>query len=128
MEPSQHFSVTSACSHPQKAARFIAFFINNIDANKILGGERGVPIANKVLAALKPTLNRMVAESFDIVERATKYATKLPPVDPPAWDIILTTIFTPKVERPIMNQTITPEDGVALFRSEASAVLAASAP
>jgi multiple sugar transport system substrate-binding protein len=125
MKPSQYFSITTACAHPIEAARFISFFTNDIEANKVLGGERGVPIANNVLAALKPTLSRMAAESFDIVERATKYATTLPPIDPPAWDSILTTIFTPKVERPIMNETITPEAGVALFRQEASAALVA---
>jgi multiple sugar transport system substrate-binding protein len=103
----------------------IDFFTNNIEANKILGGERGVPINTKVLAALKPTLSKQAAESFNLIERAAAYATKLPPNDPPAWTTILTTIFTPKVEKPIIAGTITPEDGVELFRTEASAVLAA---
>ena len=106
------------------ATKFIAFFTNDIEANKVLGGERGVPIANKVLAAVKPTLPRQAAESFDLIARATAYATTLPPNDPPAWTTILTTIFTPKVELPIIGGQITPKDGVELFRSEAGAALA----
>jgi len=124
MKPSQYFSITSTCPHPKEAAKFIDFFTNSIEANKILGGERGVPVATKVLAALKPTLSKMAAESFNLIERATAYATKLPPNDPPAWTTILTTIFTPKVARPIMREDVTPKDGVELFRGEASAVLA----
>jgi multiple sugar transport system substrate-binding protein len=124
MKPSQYFSVTSTSPHAVAAARFIDFFTNDVAANKILGGERGVPVATQVLAALKPTLSRMAAESFDLIERATAYATDLPPNDPPPWTTILTTIFTPKVVRPIMLDEITPKAGVQLFRTEASAVLA----
>jgi multiple sugar transport system substrate-binding protein len=125
MKPSQYFSITKNSAHPVEAAAFIDFFTNSIDANVILGGERGVPIATKVLAALKPQLSRMAAESFNLIERATSYATTLPPNDPPVWTTILTTIFTPKVELPIMAGQITPKAGVELFRSEASAALAA---
>jgi multiple sugar transport system substrate-binding protein len=124
MKPSQYFSITRNSAHPVEAAAFIDFFTNSIDANLILGGERGVPVATKVLAALKPQLTRQAAESFNLIERATSYATTLPPNDPPAWTTILTTIFTPKVELPIMAGQITPKAGVELFRSEASAVLA----
>jgi multiple sugar transport system substrate-binding protein len=123
LKPSQYFSVTSTSKHPKEAALFISFFTNSIDANKILGGERGVPIANKVAAALKPTLSKMAAESFDLIDRAKAYATALPPNDPPAWTPILTGILTPKVEVPVMNLVWTPEMAVALFRSEATQVL-----
>jgi pectin-derived oligosaccharide transport system substrate-binding protein len=126
MKPSQYFSITKNSAHPVEAAAFIDFFTNSVEANQVLGGERGVPIATKVLAALKPTLSPMAAESFNLIERATAYATTLPPNDPPAWTTILTTIFTPKVELPIMGKLISPKDGVALFRKEASAVLAAA--
>jgi len=124
MKPSQYFSIPAPSTHPKEAAMVIDFFTNSLEANLILGGERGVPIATKVLAGLKPALNRQAAESFNIIERATAYATTLPPNDPPAWTTILTTIFTPKVEKPIMGGLITPKDGVELFRTEASAVLA----
>jgi hypothetical protein len=43
-------------------------------------------------------------ESFELIGRAASYATALPPNDPPRWTEILTTVFTPKVERPIMNE------------------------
>ena len=123
MKPSQYFSIPATSLHPKEAARFIAFFTNDIEANKVLAGERGVPIANQVLAALKPTVSRETLESFDLVERATKYATALPPIDPPAWTTILTTLFTPKVEKPVMNEEIRPRPAVRQFRRDANALL-----
>jgi len=90
----------------------------------VLAGERGVPIANAVLAALKPALSRQSAESFDLIERATAYATALPPNDHPRWTEILTTVLAPRVERPIMLGEITPRSGVSRFRAEATVILA----
>jgi multiple sugar transport system substrate-binding protein len=124
LKPSQYFSVTSNTTHPREAAQLIDFFTNNIDANMILAGERGVPISSKVLGALKPKLSKQAAESFNLIERAGAYATKLPPNDPPEWTTILTKIFTPEVENAVMNGTRTPEEAVALFRVQASDVLA----
>ena len=124
MKPSQYFSITSASKYPKEAAMFIDFFTNDIEANKILGGERGVPIATKVATGIKPSLNKKAVESFTVIERGNAYATKLPPNDPITWTTILTQIFGPKVVDPIMNGLITPEEGVALFRREASQVLA----
>jgi multiple sugar transport system substrate-binding protein len=124
MKPAQYFSITATSKYPKEAAKFIDFFTNNVEANMALGGERGVPINTKVLAALKPTLSRQARESFDIIERGAAYATKLPPNDPVAWTTILTQIFGPKVVEPVMNLTWTPEVAVALFRKEASEVLA----
>ena len=123
MKPSQYFSVTAASKHPREAAKLIEFFTNDIEANKILGGERGVPINTKVLAAIKPTVSKFAADSFDLVERAGKYATKLPPNDPPGWTTILTEILNAKIVPGIMYEAWTPEMGVALFRKEATDVL-----
>jgi multiple sugar transport system substrate-binding protein len=123
LKPSQYFSVTAGSKHSQQAAELISFFTNDLEANVVLGGERGVPIAAKVLTALKPALSKVARESFEIVERAGAYATQLPPNDPPAWTAILTQVFTPKVENTVMNLVWTPEVAVAEFRREASELL-----
>jgi multiple sugar transport system substrate-binding protein len=124
LKPSLHFSIAATSAHPKEAAQLIDFFTNDVEANIIQGGERGVPIASKVLRAVKPKLGKMALESFNLIERAAGYATKLPPVDPPAWTAILTQLFGPKVVDPIMYGVWTPEQAVALFRSEANELLA----
>jgi multiple sugar transport system substrate-binding protein len=123
MKPSQYFSITTASKYPKEAAKLIEFFTNDIEANKILKGERGVPVNSKVLTALKSVSDQITADSFDIIERGGAYATKLPPNDPPTWTPLLNNILTP-TSKSIMDEMVTPEAGVASFRTKASAHLA----
>ena len=123
LKPSQYFSVTATSKHPKESAKFIDFFTNDIEANKVLAGERGVPINTKVLAALKATLSKEAAESFAIIERATTYAQKTPPNDPPGWTTILNQILTARTIPGIMYKVWTPAEGTARFRAEANQVL-----
>ncbi len=122
MKPAQYFSITASSKHPKEAAKFIEFFTNDIEANKILGGERGVPVNTKVLAELKKTLTPIAAESFSLIERGGAYATKLPPNDPPKWTTLLNTIFTP-IAKQVVDLKLTPEAAVAQFRLQATALL-----
>lgn len=50
---SQMFSVHNRSENPEYAARFINFFVNDIDANLVLLGERGVPIMPHVRDAIE---------------------------------------------------------------------------
>jgi multiple sugar transport system substrate-binding protein len=127
MKPSQYLAITSNSTHAKEAAKVIDFFTNDIEANKVLQGERGVPINTKVLTALKADLDATAADSFDLIQRGAAYATKLPPNDPPPWTSILNTVFTPTAKH-IINEDMTPEDGVAFFRANASALLAGQTP
>jgi hypothetical protein len=127
MKPSQYFAITATSKHAKEAAKVIDFFTNDIAANQILKGERGVPINTKVLDALKTTLDATAADSFDLIQRGGKYATKLPPNDPPPWTTLLTTILTP-ISKKIINEEVTAEAGVAMFREQATALLAGGVP
>jgi multiple sugar transport system substrate-binding protein len=125
MKPSQYFAVTATSQHAKEAAKVIDFFTNDVDANNILKGERGVPVNTKVLEAVKTTLDATAADSFDLIKRGDAYATKLPPNDPPPWTQLLTTILTP-ISKKIMNEEVTVEAGVADFRTQATALLSAT--
>jgi len=126
IKPSQFFSVTSQSKHPAEAAMFIDFITNDIDANKILQGERGVPIAAKVRAALKPTLTKAQAETFDFVDRVGKTAQPIPPPDPKGHADIVKNVWTPQVADPVMFGKITPQAGAELLRKEATTILSAN--
>jgi hypothetical protein len=100
------------------------FFTNDLEANGILEAERGVPVAGKVLTALKPKLGPAQVEAFELIDRVAKDARPLPPQDPPEWNTILNTVYLPKVTIPILREQLAPADGVALFKREANAILA----
>jgi multiple sugar transport system substrate-binding protein len=75
-----HFGIASTAPNPELAAKFL--FINDVDAGKILGVERGVPINLDVRAAVAPTLDEVEKRSLDYVEsiadRVQDYQPQVP--------------------------------------------------
>jgi multiple sugar transport system substrate-binding protein len=124
IKPSQFLSITANSKHPTEAAMFLDFFTNDLEANEILGGERGVPIAAKVRDALKPKLSKAQLEAFDYVARVGKDAQPIPPPDPSGYTDIVKNVYVPQVTDPVMYEQITPEQGAAVLRKEADTILA----
>ena len=64
---SQMLCVSKDSKAPEEAAKFINYFLNDIEANKILMGERGVPIMSKVRDAVLDNADGNTKEVFDFV-------------------------------------------------------------
>ncbi len=54
---SMYWSISSETEHPAEAAKLVDFLINDVDAAKILGVERGVPANQEIQAAIEPQLS-----------------------------------------------------------------------
>jgi len=121
----QFFSVTSQSKHPKAAAEFINFITNSVDANKILLAERGVPISTVVQDALMPLLSPADAAQFSFVNLVATGANSspTPPPDPTGAANVIQNVYQPQVIQPVMFGNITPEQGAALLRSKADAIL-----
>ena len=69
--PSQLFAISKNSTNPQEAVKFLNYFVNDIEAGKILGDVRAVPPVDKVQAA---------CESAGLIDeniiKATVYAQK----------------------------------------------------
>jgi multiple sugar transport system substrate-binding protein len=128
VKPSQYWSITAGTKYPREAAKFIDFFTNDLAANEALLAERGVPVAGKVLTALKPKLTSLQNEAFDLLARVTPTARPLPLPDPPAWSLILNNLYIPRVTDAVMAMTVSPEAATLRFRDEANALLSGGAP
>jgi len=124
IKPSQFWSIATTSKHPKEAAQFIDWFTNSIEANQILGAERGVPISSKVRDALKPTLSKAQAEMFDYVAQVSKTAQPIPPADPPGHSDIVGNVLYSEVADPVAYGQITPEQGAAIMRQEVNTILA----
>ena len=84
LKPGQFISMTTHSNNQDLAARYINFFVNDIEANRILLAERGIPIPTNVandLAALVDADNRSV---FDYIARIAPFVTPIDPPDAPA--------------------------------------------
>lgn len=66
--PALIWSVGATSKNGEAAAKFINFFVNDPDAGKILGVERGVPMSPAVRAAILPTLNPVEQQTVKYVE------------------------------------------------------------
>ena len=130
IKPSQYFSITSKSKYAKEAAMFLDFFTNSIEANEILGAERGAPVAAKVAAALKAKLDvtkpdgKGQAEAYDLLERVAKDARPLPSPDPGSYGSITKAYDMLALDPLLLTETTTPAAAAAAFRIRANEILA----
>ncbi len=124
-KPSQFISITKDSKHPKEAAMFIDFITNDVEANKILLGERGVPISPKIAEAIKPLLTAAQVETQDYLSIVAKEASPLPPPDPAVQTNLANNVYLPQLVDPVLLKQTPPETAVAQFRKDATALLAA---
>ena len=75
LRPSMYISMAESSTNKELAARFINFFSNDIEANRILMAERGVPIPTNVRADLHSRVPANDAIIFDYITRITPFAS-----------------------------------------------------
>ena len=75
MRAGMHVCMSSSSKNKEAAARLINFLINDVDANKILNAERGMPASNKVREELMGSFDdnqKKMAEIVDLAEEHSK--------------------------------------------------------
>ncbi|WEX73913.1 ABC transporter substrate-binding protein [Sinorhizobium numidicum] len=97
--PALIWSIGATTEHGEEAARFISFFVNDIEAGKILGVERGVPMSPKVREAILPSLNPTEAETVKYIDSLKDQVGSYPSPAP-----LGSTEFDQRVLRPIADE------------------------
>ena len=82
VQSSQMLCASKDGKNPAEAAKFIAFFQSNVDANKILLGERGIPTFTAVREALSANLSKDESAVYDYVDRVGSFDTGGKKVNP----------------------------------------------
>ncbi|WP_199617617.1 ABC transporter substrate-binding protein [Paenibacillus alkalitolerans] len=121
INPGMYFSVAKSSKHKEEAAKFISFFLNDVEANKLIMGDRGVPGSSVVKEALKPLLTPQQIQVFDYVAWAENNSTPMDPPEPVGAGEVFAAL-TSAVEQ-LEFKKITPEEAAKQFRSEANAIL-----
>ncbi|PZE19503.1 ABC transporter substrate-binding protein [Paenibacillus xerothermodurans] len=122
LKSSQGLSVTKNSKNKEEAVKFTNFIINDIEAQKIIKGERGVPINSKVQEALKPILSPDEKKVFDYIAWAEKNSSSNdPPV--PVGSVEVFKLLQDVTEQ-ILYKKISVEEAASKFRKEANAILA----
>lgn len=125
LKPGQFFSAAKKSKNKEEAVQLIDYFTNDIEANKVLLAERGVPISSKVREALTPLLNETQKQMFDYIDLVAENSSPIDPPDAsghPEIDKLLKNL-----EEQMLYGQISLEDAAAKFREEANKILAKSA-
>jgi multiple sugar transport system substrate-binding protein len=79
LQPSQYLAVYKKTSLPDESVRFINFFVNDPEAGKVLGNERGISSSQVVRDAIAPLASPMDQKVYDLYSLITRYTS---PADP----------------------------------------------
>ena len=123
IKASMYFSVSSQSKFPEEAARFINFFTNDIEANKILLAERGVPISSKVQEAILPLLPPVQKEVFAFLSYISKTGSPCPPPDAPRHAELVKNLYEPEVVDKVLFDIIDPVTAAKILRERGNAIL-----
>lgn len=121
VKPSMLFSMAKSSKHKEEAALFINFFVNDIQANNVIKGERGVPISSKVVEKLEKDLSENQKKVFDYVNKAKNTSKNVEKADPIGSIEVVKKLQD--VSEQILFKKITPHEGAQIFRSEANKIL-----
>ena len=121
LKPSMFFSVSENSKVKEEAAKFINFFVNDIEANKLILGDRGVPVSSKVKEALKAVSTEAQIQVYDYVAWAETNSSAMDPADPIGSAEVFKSL-TSLAEQMNYNK-INPEDAAKKFRDEATSIL-----
>lgn len=124
LKPSQFLSASAHSENQEAAATFINFFTNSIEANEILAGERGVPIAQKIRENMYLTLDQAGQDMFDYMDEVAKYSREVPYEAPGSGTVLQA--FERAYEA-LSYKQMTPEEAAQSFRKEASEILGRNA-
>ncbi|WP_066051213.1 ABC transporter substrate-binding protein [Robertmurraya korlensis] len=121
IKPGMFWSMANSSENKSEAAKFIDFMTNNIEANKLMLGDRGIPGSPKVQEALVPLLTPVQKQIFDYVAWAENNSSAFHGPDPAGAGEVINLL------KNFADQTafgvVTPEEAAKQFRQQAEAVL-----
>ncbi|MGI5989722.1 MAG: ABC transporter substrate-binding protein [Lachnospiraceae bacterium] len=122
LHPSMYFSCGAHSKNPDEAVAVLNYIINDVDANKVLLAERGIPAASTVAEAIASDLSEdNQAEIKFIQEVVTPNSSPITPIGPSQSTEIFQAANT-LVEQILYGQT-TADDASTQFFEQATSIL-----
>ncbi|MGM0875782.1 MAG: ABC transporter substrate-binding protein [Bacillota bacterium] len=121
LKPSMFWSVANNSKNQEEAAKFIDFFVNNEEANKLILGDRGIPGSSAIKEALKPELSPEQVQVFDSVEWAEQNSSEFDGPDPIGAGEIIELLDS--LSEQMNYGQLKVEDAAKQFRQQAESIL-----
>ena len=122
LKPSMFFSIPQSAENPDMAAKVLNYYLNDMAANDVLLGERGVPAPTDVLASVSQKVDDTSKQIYKFIETVNNNCSPIDPPDPGASGEVLK-IFR-DVTQEVLAGLISPSDGAKKFLDKANAALA----
>ncbi len=122
LKPSQFFSVSAKSASKEESVKFVDYFTNDIEANKVLLAERGVPVSSKVRDGIKSSVDENTKKTFEFIAVAEKNSTPIDPPEPPGAAAI-SKGFKDVYDEVVFEKT-SPKDAAVKFMKQANEALA----
>lgn len=121
-KPSMFFSIGGSSANKEAAAAYLSFFVNDVEAGKVLGVERGIPCSAAVREVVAPTLDEKNQIALNFVSNLGDLLGPLPPPPPAAAGEIDVSLLR-VISQEVAFGARSPEDAGKFFVNEAAAVL-----
>lgn len=121
IKPGMFFSVSNSCKNKTAAAEFINWFINDINANKVINCERGVPVSSKIRDEMKSSVNAQTQEMFDYIDKVSADSSAIDPPSPTGAAEVQSDLSN-EISAVLYGKK-TAEQAASAFRTEATSVL-----
>lgn len=121
LKPSMLMSVSAQSKNKDAAVAFVNFLVEDPEAAKVLGVERGVPASDAMREELTPTLDELGKAMVEYIQNLTPKVGPLPP--PPPNGAGENAFFLKKVSEEVAFGQLSPADGGAKFAEQAAANL-----
>lgn len=121
LKPSMFFSIPASAENPKDAARFLNYFLNDIEVNDMLMGERGIPIPDDVREHMATKVDPINKQIFDFISLASTNSGSIDPPDPEAASEFLK--MARDVTQEILLKRISLDAGVAKIMNEGNNIL-----
>lgn len=123
LKPSMFFCVTTDSAHPDEAADFINYWINDVEANKILLAERGIPISSVVADSISTLMDANQKDAADFINNVVTPNSSTIDAPTPGGAAEVTQMVNQLVEK-VCYKEVTAAEAANQLYTQGSAVLA----
>lgn len=123
LKPSQFFSVSAQSQNQAEAVKIVNYFLNSVECNDILLGERGIPASSVVAAAIAPQLDEINQKVVSFINDVVTPNCSAVPVADPTGSTELNTVINDMIEQICYGAT-SASDAAANVADEASSIFA----
>ncbi|WP_328359462.1 ABC transporter substrate-binding protein [Streptomyces sp. NBC_00457] len=120
-KPSMFMAVADSTGHPKEAAEFIDFMVNDLDAARVLGATRSIPVNDTARDTVVPELTGIDKQIADY-QQSVEGELKPPPQAPPSGDSGLQTTFMRDYDQVSFGK-LSPREAAENYLTEAKAEL-----